>query len=516
MYRQFFGLQEKPFGLTPDPAFLFLSEQHQEALDHLLYGIREKEGFVLISGDTGTGKTTLCRALLQRLDAGQVTAALLVNPLLAEEELLRAILEEFGLEARGDTRKDLLDELHTFLVEATAADKTVVLIIDEAQKLSADCLEQVRLLSNLETAKEKLIQIILVGTRELPTRLELPELRHLKQRISVRYCLKPLSRKDTRSYIQHRLAMAGAAGGITFEKKAYREIYRYSGGIPRLINMIADRSLLAACLEDSRTVKRSQVIRGRESLRGTVPAGYGIGHLCLHRKFHPALLAVFFLVLMAAMLMVPEVREALERQYAHRLSTAPVHQADGSKSYLRLSIRGGEQVRGAPAGAGTAGQGQELPGDRSSEHRRAGAEATSLEGKTQSGAEGAGVTVKEPGPVRAEPAPGALEAAESVNKVPRYVFKPPYIYTVHVNSYRNREAALARRRELEMRDFNAWVAWVDLDAKGIWYRVLLGSYEDKGEALALTRRLNQREEFHDARQIAVYAGISPQPSGAVQ
>ncbi|MGD8989528.1 MAG: AAA family ATPase, partial [Syntrophobacterales bacterium] len=212
MYLEFFGLREKPFGLTPDPKFLFFSEKHREGLDHLLYGIHQKEGFVLISGNTGTGKTTLCRALLERLDPQEVSTALILNPLLNEEELLRAVLEDFNLPAKGRTRKELLDELNGFLLETLSAGKTAVLIIDEAQNLSTQCLEQVRLLSNLETDKEKLIQIILVGSDELPAKLELPKLRHLQQRISLRYHLRPLNRHETRSYLQHRLNMARAAG----------------------------------------------------------------------------------------------------------------------------------------------------------------------------------------------------------------------------------------------------------------------------------------------------------------
>jgi general secretion pathway protein A len=201
MYLEFFNLREKPFGLTPDPRFLFFSEKHREALDHLLYGIHQREGFVLISGDTGTGKTTLCRALIERLDPNEVATALILNPLLNETELLKAILEDFGLPATGATRKELLDVLNRFLLETLAAGKTAVLIIDEAQNLSTNCLEQVRLLSNLETDKEKLIQIILAGSEELPAKLEKPELRHLQQRISIRYHLRPLDREEARRYL---------------------------------------------------------------------------------------------------------------------------------------------------------------------------------------------------------------------------------------------------------------------------------------------------------------------------
>ncbi|MFP3870934.1 MAG: ExeA family protein, partial [Syntrophobacteria bacterium] len=305
MYLKYFGLQEKPFGLTPDPKFLFLSAEHREALHHLLYGIQQREGFVVISGDIGTGKTTLCRALLERLDARKVVTALILNPLLAEEELLRAILEEFKLSGKATSRKELLDELNHFLLDNAATGRTAVLIVDEAQNLSTSCLEQVRLLSNLETEKEKLIQIILVGTDELPAKLKLPELRHLEQRISVRYHLHPLDQKETRGYIQHRLSMAGAAGAISFEKKANRKMYRLSRGVPRLINMIADRALVAACLADSSTIKRIHVDQGKASLTGETFLGRQPFFSWFQREFHPGFLAAFLAAFVIVLLMTP-------------------------------------------------------------------------------------------------------------------------------------------------------------------------------------------------------------------
>lgn len=267
MYERFFGLKEKPFSLTPDPRFLFLSAHHRGALDHLLYGIARREGFLVITGDIGTGKTTLCRALLERLDP-QVQTALVLNPMLEEKQLLTAILEDFGivLPPRA-TRKELIDRLNLFLLDQ-AEKGGAVLIIDEAQGLSPRVLEQIRLLSNLETDKDKLLQIILVGQRELREMLEDPSLRQLNQRISTRCHLLPLSRDEIVKYLEHRLTVAGASGGIEFTEGAYRTMYQVSQGVPRLINLTADRTLLSGYVAGSARVTRRMVLEGHRSLMG--------------------------------------------------------------------------------------------------------------------------------------------------------------------------------------------------------------------------------------------------------
>lgn len=267
MYKDFYGLKEKPFALTPDPKFLYLSESHRGALEHLIYGVTQKEGFMLIVGDVGTGKTTICRALLERLDQKTETA-LILNPQISEEELLYSILSEFKITAPGMGKKGIIDALNQFLLQQLASGRNAVLIIDEAQNLSLPVLEQIRLLSNLETDKEKLLQIVLVGQPELQAKLELLALRQLNQRISVRYPLNPLTRSETRRYIEHRLIVAGSEGAIYFPDRSISLLYKYSQGTPRLINLICDRSLLGGYSRQT-TLLTPRVVKGAvESLGG--------------------------------------------------------------------------------------------------------------------------------------------------------------------------------------------------------------------------------------------------------
>jgi general secretion pathway protein A len=288
MYERYYGLKEKPFSLTPDPEFLFVNQHYRGALDSVIYGIQRQEGFTAIIGDVGTGKTTLCWSLLGKLDKG-IRTALILNPLLTEEDILKAILQDFGVVPRwqmvtgadsevstsydpswmqGLTRKELIDELNLFLLEGAEQGIFNILIIDEAQNLSLGVLEQLRILSNLETAKKKLLQIIFVGQLEFEHKLNLPQLRQLDQRITIRYMLKPLTKADTVQYIGHRLSIAGSRRGVSFTKGALRSIYSYSKGYPRLINVICDRALLAGYSERSRTITARMVLKAAVGLRG--------------------------------------------------------------------------------------------------------------------------------------------------------------------------------------------------------------------------------------------------------
>ena len=254
MYRNFFGFKERPFQLVPNPAFLYLSRGHEEALAHLTYAMSQGDGFVEITGEVGTGKTTLCRAFLENLSEEGTEAAFIFNPKLDALHLLKAINDEFGIDSSADNLKDLIDTLNAFLLEKKAEDRKVILLIDEAQNLSKDVLEQLRLLSNLETTTSKLLQIILVGQPELGEMLDSHELRQLGQRITLSCHLTPLSLKETREYVLHRLRVASRKEMVQFSLPAIRIIHRYSGGIPRLINIACDRALLTAFGLNSRRV----------------------------------------------------------------------------------------------------------------------------------------------------------------------------------------------------------------------------------------------------------------------
>jgi general secretion pathway protein A len=260
MYLSFFGLSEKPFAITPDPRYLYLSERHAEALAHLLYGINESGGFIQLTGEVGTGKTTVVRTLLSRVPH-HADVAVILNPRVTPVEFLLTICEELGLgiaDADRDSVKQMVDALNRRLLAAHAEGRRIIVIVDEAQNLSPDVLEQVRLLTNLETPTQKLLQIILIGQPELRELLDRTELRQLAQRITGRYHLEPLSREETQGYVRHRLRVAGAAGEV-FTPSALTEVHRLSGGIPRVINVTCDRALLGAYTQETRRINAALV-----------------------------------------------------------------------------------------------------------------------------------------------------------------------------------------------------------------------------------------------------------------
>ena len=271
MYLEFLGLRDKPFSITADPSFLYLSRKHREALSHMVYGIRERKGFVEITGEVGTGKTTLCKTLLRQLDSTIKSALILQSQQLSELQLLQSVVQDFGLNPMRSNRLGLFNQLNQFLLDETTKGHNVVLIIDEAQNLSLRLLEQIRMLSNLETDKEKLIQIILVGQPQLREKLAQPALEQLRQRIGVRYHITPLDTDEVRTYIDHRLRVAGSDGTLQWTDDGVAEVYRDSHGIPRLINLICDRSLLACYVFGVKRVDREIVRHSYQELAGEVP-----------------------------------------------------------------------------------------------------------------------------------------------------------------------------------------------------------------------------------------------------
>jgi len=275
MYKEFFGLTEDPFNLTPDPHFLYYSKRHMELLASLHYGVQWRKGFIEVTGEVGAGKTTVCRLFLDNLK-DKAKTALILNPKLSEVQLLQSIVEDFGITVKGHNKKVLFDKLNTFLLENLDAGQDAVLIIDEAQNLSKKALEQIRLISNLETEKQKLIQIVLVGQPELRDQLRSPSLVQLRQRIAVRFHLTALNYTEVEEYITHRLRIAGAPEGeVVFTPQALKMIYEYSKGIPRLINVVCDKALLAGYVRETKKIIYQIVEEGIREVEGFVPSETG-------------------------------------------------------------------------------------------------------------------------------------------------------------------------------------------------------------------------------------------------
>lgn len=272
MYERFFEFVEAPFNQTPDPRFFFSSSKHEEAFAHVLFGIRERKGFIVVTGEVGTGKTTLCRVLLDKLDR-RVRTSLIFNPSLTTTELLQTINQDFGLPAASTSKKELLDELNRFLLDILPGGGNAALLIDEAQALSIECLEEVRMLSNLETDKEKLLQIVLLGQPELSRKLALPELRQLNQRVALRSMLEPLDLEQTRTYISHRLQVAGGSNKVLFTPAAVEKIHTLSRGIPRLINSVCDKGLLAGFVKEARVITDAMISDVEGEMSGQLHGG---------------------------------------------------------------------------------------------------------------------------------------------------------------------------------------------------------------------------------------------------
>lgn len=300
MYASHFGLSETPFSISPDPRFLYMSKSHREAMAHLKYGIEEGGGFVVLTGEVGTGKTTLCRSLVQKLP-DKIDVALLLNPQINHIELLATLCDELGIVYPGNaTVKVLLDSLNKYLLQTYADGRKAVLIIDEAQLLTRIVLEQVRILTNLETTKQKLLQIILIGQPELTDTLNRSDMQQLAQRVTARYHLGPLNLEDTRVYINYRLAVAGGRKRI-FANGALKRVYTASGGVPRLINVICDRCLLGAYSKNVQEISRPVANRAAQEVLGDSP----------RRKPRWWRVPAMTLVLLVILVVVPQARVGL-------------------------------------------------------------------------------------------------------------------------------------------------------------------------------------------------------------
>ncbi len=276
MYEKYYGFKEKPFNLTPDSKFFFASAKHEEALNCLLLAISEKSGFVVITGEIGSGKTTVCRSLINRLDP-TTKVALVLNTHLGKKELLTTLLEDLGIEYKSTSKTHLISALNKYLIKQASNDVNVVLIIDEAQNLTPSVIEEVRMLSNFETEKEKLLQIVLIGQPELRKKISLPQLEQFRQRIVLHYHLEALDLTETEEYITHRLTKAGAQDTDIFTPEAVGEIYKYSKGIPRLINVVCHNALISGLVYETRSITREIAAEAiNEALNGI---SYKIGEL---------------------------------------------------------------------------------------------------------------------------------------------------------------------------------------------------------------------------------------------
>jgi general secretion pathway protein A len=467
MHEEYYGFVEKPFSLTPDPKYLYKSESHANAFDLLQYAIRRREGFVVVTGDIGTGKTTLCRAVLEQLDRRTFTA-LVLNPFLSEDDLLRLILQDFGVVSReemrrgrlaGVSKQELINTLNEFLLSLLPLRAGALLIIDEAQNLPRQVLEQIRILSNLETDKEKLLQIVLVGQPNLRDLLKTPELRQLDQRISIRYELKPLNREETAAYVAHRLTIAGGGAAVSFAPKALELVYRYTGGIPRLINVLCDRALLGGFSSRTNRITPPIVVSAATKLELEKPRYRGLAWL--PRR------TVAFTAGVAAMAVVA----ALSAYSVSRLQAQPPVEATATA---------------APAVTGTA----LLP------------VAASPVESPQSGSGG------EPQPVPSVGDPRQPIVTPQATTGTRAVTSPAgpappadeAKYSVQVHSFRLESEAAKLAELLRSLGYRVRTSYVD-DTLGFWHRVFLGPYSDLEQAKQDEARVRQMPGYADARLV---------------
>jgi type II secretory pathway predicted ATPase ExeA len=470
MYERYYGFVEKPFSLTPDPKYLYRSESHANAFDLLRYAVDRREGFVVITGDIGTGKTTLCRALLEEIDRTTFTA-LVLNPFLTEDDLLKRILLDFGVISRDDlkggrlarvTKQELIETLYDFLLSLIPLRASAVLVIDEAQNLPLPVLEQIRILSNLDTDKEKLLQIILVGQLNLHALLRSPELRQLDQRVSIRYTLEPLDADGVAAYVAHRLAIAGGAASVRFTSKALKLLHRRSDGIPRLINLMCDRALLTAFSARSNRITDVMVAHAADSLAVDRPRERSVGLLTPRMS----IVAASATVLLAATAAVG--------------ATAFLYQ----KFDARLSAMARAPERAAP-------QQSDL-------------------GRVESD----GVATRDREGSRAY-----LSSVVAASRVFDHRLPSDTELTILVSSYPVADAATAREVDaltqwLELNGFAVFYTNVHLGPYGRWQRVLAGSYTDAMTARRDANRLRMAAPQWEPRVLSAAAATEPIPAAA--
>jgi len=345
MYENFFGFNERPFKLVPNPAYLFLSKSHEEVLAHLAYAVIQGDGFMEITGEVGTGKTTLCRAFLENLDH-DTKSAYIFNPNLNSVQLLKTINDEFGINSDADNTKDLIDTLNSFLIMQKTQGKNTILLIDEAQNLTKEVLEQLRLLSNLETARDKLLHIILVGQPELKKKLNSFELRQLGQRISLSCRIVPLNYKEVTEYIEHRIHIASQKPGVKFSRAAYRSIYKYSRGIPRLINIVCDRALLTAFGLDQQLIKGKTI---KASIRELTARGEFEKNSLKKRTIIILFFSIFCLTSLMLIIDLPRFFNVNTRINSPEIKTPDVSRSDGIKPSVSDPPATDSEITRAPA-----------------------------------------------------------------------------------------------------------------------------------------------------------------------
>jgi general secretion pathway protein A len=443
MYEDYFGFTEKPFSLTPDPKYLYKSESHANAFELLQYAVRRREGFAVVTGDIGTGKTTLCRVLLEQIDRNTFTA-LVLNPFLSEEDLLKLILQDFGVVSREDvkrgrlagvTKQELIETIYDFLLSLLPLRASAVLIIDEAQNLPMAVLEQIRILSNLETDKEKLLQIVLVGQLNLHPLLKAPQMRQLDQRVSIRYELKPLTRDEVAAYVSHRLTVAGGSTVVNFQPRAMDLVHRYTEGIPRLVNLLCDRALLAAYSARTNKVTPEMVQKAAHSLELIASKASLFGWLRKRASVVVTAAGATVSLAVAGGLVAPVVRAAAKHPSASESTPA---------------LPDTPAVRPAPVVAVAAAA--LLSGSPSANHYAIQAASFPLNDETR---EGRGTDAR-------------------------------------------LDFVTARLQAL---GYTPWVADLDLKSSGEWRRVLVGEFATLDEATHQAARLRQTKEFADARPI---------------